>query len=266
MPSLRILCGSALVATALTLAACDDATGPALSREEVIAQLKVARDQYKFSFLRGPILTIAISALTAGSPVTQGRLSIDGKSHPFSFTGASVVSEKDDGSEVRTTFVIGWRRPDGDSLVALIYSEESDIGAMRRTPGFVTRRLGVSRLASGDIARTIGSGQGTVSKEGVPGLGLHEAVFYAGSGAWLTDGGSITSGSVAIPDASAKCDNTDSEDFFAIANDTLVGCELRRLSADGSVELRSSASDQDYSARAIDLPALTLVGPITVFR
>lgn len=262
MPSLRILCGSALIAITLTLAACDDAAGPVLSNEEIIAQMKVARSQDSTLWERGFMLTVAISALTGGSPATQGTLVIDGKSHPFSFTGVSTVREKSDGSKEWTTYVIGWRHPDGDTLVALIYSE-SNIGALRHTPGLVASPLGGSQLPSGGFARIMGSGQGAISKEIVPRLVLQEAMLYAGRDLWGAFGEGITGGSVVFSDASAECENIDSEDFLAIVDGTLVGCDLRKLSMDGSVDFHFSNVDGDPE-RVIDLHALNLIGPIAV--
>lgn len=264
MPSLRILYGSALVALALTLAACDDATGPVLSNEEIIAQMKVAQSQDSSLWERGFMLTVAISALTGGSPATQGTLVIGGKSHPFSFTGVSTVREKSDGSEEWVTYVIGWRHPDGDTLVALIYYG-SDIDALRRTPGLVVSRLGGSQLPLGEFARMIGRGQGTISKEVVPRLALQEAMLYAGDDLWGAFQEGITGGSVAFSDASAECENIDSEDFLAIVDGPLVGCDLRKLSMDGSVDFHFSNVNGD-PPRVIDLPALSLVGPIAVSR
>ncbi len=266
MSLLRILCGSALIASALMLAACDDAAGPALSNDEIIAQMKDARSRGVSPALRSDLLRVAIGALTAGSQATLGRLVIDGESHPFTFTGMSMVRQGSDGSEEWTTFVIGWRHPDGDSLVAMVYYE-NDIGAMTRTPGLAISRLGGSDSALGDIARKIYGGQGSVSTVAVPGLDLQEAVIYLGDVVALAlgEGEGITGGSVAMSDASVECANIDSEDFLASVNGTVVGCELRRLSVDGGVDFLPNKS-RDHTERVINLPSLTLVGPVVVYR
>jgi len=263
VPSLRILCGCALIAVALTLSACDDAAGPVLSNEEIIAQMKVAQSKDSTSYERNSLRQIAISALTAGSPATLGTLEIDGKSHLFTFTGASTAIRSSSGSGRWMTYVIGWRHPDGDTLVALSYYDLF-AGAMRRAPGLATSGLGGSHLASGDVARMIVGGKGTVSKESVPRFDLQEATLFEGDVRWSTVPQGIMGGSAAVSDASAECQNTDSEDFLAVGLGSLVSCELRTLSVDGSAHFRRFLPDE--SERVIDLPPLTLVGPIAVFR
>ena len=119
----------------------------------------------------------------------------------------------------------------------------------------------------GESARMVGSGQGAVSKEVVPRLVLQEAMFYAGRDLWgaFGAGEGITGGSVAFSDASAECKIIDSEEFLAIIDGTLVGCDLRKLSMDGSVDFHFGNVDGD-PPRVIDLAALNLIAPIAVFR
>ncbi|HET7623476.1 MAG TPA: hypothetical protein VFK39_16335 [Gemmatimonadaceae bacterium] len=190
---------------------------------------------------------------------------IDGKSHPFTFTSMSMVRQRSDGSEDWTTFAIGWRHPNGDSLVAMVHYE-SDIGAMTRAPGLANSRLVAPDIGLGDIARKLDGGQGRVLRVAVPGLDLQEAVLYVGHvvAMALGEGNGVTGGSVAMSDASVECANVDSEDFLASINGSVVGCDLRGLSVDGGVDFFSNKSN-DRLERVIKLPPLTLVGPIVVY-
>ena len=111
------------------------------------------------------------------------------------------------------------------------------------------------------------SGKGTVSKESVPTFDLQGATLYEGDVRWSAVPQGITGGSAAVSDASAECKNTDSEDFLAVGLGSLVSCDLRRLSVDGSALFRPRfSSSGDGLEHVIDLPPLTLVGPVAVFR
>jgi hypothetical protein len=133
------------------------------------------------------------------------------------------------------------------------------------TRGFVASRLGGARLGLDEVARIIGSGQGTVSNEiAPPRLDLQEAALLEGPVLWETIREDVSGGPVVFSDASAECENTDSEDFLAMVRGPLVGCELRKMSLDGSA--RVHRNDPDDPERVIGLPALDLVGPVVAYQ
>ena len=266
MLSLRSVRYTALVAAALTFAACgsDKATGPTTANNEaIIADLQDAYDA------SGGIdgdesdkllaLSFGITALSLGSPVSSGTVTIDNTRYPFSFTSFSLQVNEAEGVSNSVSIVVGWRHSNGDSLVAMIYASEGfEIPALRgATPVGASqlRAPGSTRLA--DVARMLRSGK--VSREIASGsLDLHVAAFVAGDEVWRADLGSgvLHSGSISATAATGDCD--DSGLPLVGAGESIVSCEMQRSNFAAGAELvHLDSEDEDGRALTLDAQAVT---------
>lgn len=259
--------GGALIAAALTLAACgsDKAAGPTTANNpQIIAELRAAYDDANASetdqSTRLAALDFAITALTLGSPVTAGSVTIDGASYPVSLTSYSLEFENDQGVTSSISIVTGWRETNGDSLLVLVYSPPGGgLLALHDAAAPGVARLRAPRsLRLADLARMVRGG--TVAKEVTSGnFDLQVAAFVADSGVWEAAGedGVIHSGSASFSAASGECDQ-DGVDQLGDA-DNIISCELEKASFGASADLADIGS-QDGEDRSLSVDAQSVTG------
>ena len=274
MLSLRSVGYTALIAAAMTFAACgsDKAAGPTTANnEEIIADLQDALDESIGSegdqSAKLVTLGFGIMALSLGSPVSSGTVTIDGTRYPFSFTSFSLYP-LNESEAVSNPFsvVVGWRHSSGDSLVAMIYAPEgSELPALRgatsvgasqlRAPGSLELADVARMVRGGKVSRAVSSGS----------FDLQFAAFVAGDEVWGAVGGIgvLHSGSISATTASGACDERGLD--MVGAEESIVSCEMQLSNFAASAELVHPDSEEE-GERALRVDAQAVTGVKVVAR
>ena len=262
--------GTAILAAALTLAACgsDKAAGPSTANNaQVISEMQSAMSQMdsNSTLEQGLVLQLAIVGLSSGAPVNPGNVRIDGESFNFSTTSVTLEDRDADTDEVngRVTFVVGWRHTNGDSVFIGAYT--SDGGSVfldRRAPSTRLERSGGGSMDMAGLSRMLQSGNFRISRTVAPGpdapvmfgLVLDDKVWMA-----QIDHG-ISSGSISSSDVDGDC-NLDELGELAPDPD-LASCTLQRSSVSLQADTWDAYSEEEepQAGPAVTIPAQGVTG------
>ena len=235
MLSTSSLRGTAILAAALTLAACgsDKAAGPTTANNQQIISDMMAAYQAAPDTAPGDqllALQFAIVSLSAGAPVNPGSVTIGGRSYPFSTTSMTLEFRDVASGDVteRATIVTGWRHTNGDSMFVAAYAPDGEIVFNRTAASTLLNRSSGRTLGMASLSAMVRSGNFTVSREATLGPDVAQFLaFIAGDGYWGADfDDGIVSGSLSSSQVSGECD-------LAAAGDVGVDtdgatCELQK--------------------------------------
>lgn len=261
---------TALLAAAFALAACgsDKAAGPtSANNQQIISEMTEALQTAGEgeSFEHFIALQVAITGLSAGAPVNQGNVTVDGHSYRFNTTSITVEEHDSTSGEVldRLTLLVGWRHTDGDSLFFAMFAPNVEAVAVDlRGPAALLKRSGAGAPSLSGLATMLRSGRYTISKSvsavqdqpGIFAIKLGDDVWSA----YSEEG--ITSGSISYAATSGEC-NLQGANGSALDIDA-VDCEMLQ----SNVSLQADTFD-DYSelvpppaGPSVAITALPVVG------
>jgi len=266
MLSLRSLRGGAIVAAALTIAACgsDDLTSPDTNNDALLAEMKAAivRTDEGEQPVRLEALQAAAAALTAGAPVTSGSLIVGEDTLAFDLTSITISHDDGSGPYDRHTYVVAWRPGNIDSLAVFVYVK-GHVATMRHGPifgGALMSGRGGSVLRS--VAPITGDGGNVVAEMAYP-IDLESMAFAAGATEWASDSWSVSTGSIVYGAPGGACKNVNPSDFGV--EEDLLSCSQQGVSVDGSGQLYE-LPDRENSGPLVRLPGQFVGGISGVFQ
>ncbi len=256
MLSTRNLRYGALLTAAFTFAACgsDDLTSPgtqdnhALAAQMTAALVATNEDSQP---VRYQALQAAAAALTAGAPVTNGSLIVDGDTLAFDLTSITLAYDAGSGPFGRETYVVAWRPGNIDSL-AVFYFVKGHLAALRNGPVF----------GGAMVAPLVGDGGGTVAKEYFP-IDLRSMAFTDGETEWAGEPYSMSSGSIVYGAESGECSDVDPADYGFEGE--LLSCAQQGVSVDGLGQL-FELPELDDAGPSVRLPGQFVGGVTGVFQ